>query len=556
MRIAFLFSLLLIPNIAALFLAVDLSFSWFMRGAYLCVVVVCLLLPALVLKARTYFIVEGLFNFLFFPIEIASLYLNKQPTSLPFLEVIYHTNAKEGYEFLISIWPLCLLVVTLWVIYFVMAIRMENHYLFGSLCRKILIVLALLIPCTGITMMSIYQWRAHGERSFKDNMGTALTLVSLKFHKVYPYNLFIHSYLTLHNQKRIRELQRETSQFTFGISQRQDKSNPIYMLVIGEASRYDHWGINHYVRNTTPLLSHCPNLISYENVYTQANRTEIALPILLTRATITNFDLAYSEKSLPEAFQEAGYQTGYISKQTLFHLTERISQSCDFSYSYSKGLDTDNNYDAEMLIPLIASIDSLQFYILHTLGSHFRYEQRYPTAFNRYMPVLGRSASYSLLTKENKEKLINAYDNSILYTDFVLHELIQYIDSTNRPAVIVYISDHGESFWDDSRNLSFHCSYYASEAEFHVPLIVWYSDEYKKLHPEKVQNLLQNKVKPMSSDVIFNSLMDLAGIEDIVDSTKSICSSCLTAADTIHMMIGNGVIKSMTIEELRRGVDD
>ena len=91
-RIIVLFALLLLPVFYALFGAIDLEYSWLKKFAYLAVVGILLLLPALFLKARTYFMVEGVFNFLFFPIDIASLYLNKQSTSTAFLSNIFHTD--------------------------------------------------------------------------------------------------------------------------------------------------------------------------------------------------------------------------------------------------------------------------------------------------------------------------------------------------------------------------------------------------------------------------------------------------------------------------------
>ena len=91
--------------------------------------------------------------------------------------------------------------------------------------------------------------------------------------------------------------------------------------------------------------------------------------------------------------------------------------------------------------------------------------------------------------------LINAYDNCILYLDSFMDELITYVDSLNRSAVVLYISDHGESFWEGEKKLTLHGSYEISEYEFHVPMLVWYSDEYAANYPSKVENLKKNKTK-------------------------------------------------------------
>lgn len=417
LRIGILFALLLIPILFALFLAADLSYSWLKKIAYLGVVVVCLLLPALFLKARTYFIIEGIFNFLFFPIDIASLYLNKQSASAPFLQNILQTNAHETMELLASLWPACVGVMLLWVLYFFLACRVENRYLMGPVVRKVVIGATVVLFIGGVGAMMFVLKRLHQERTVKDSLAEAVELVEMKFYKIFPYNLYIHSYHLMQRHQRVKQLQKQVETFSFGLQPVKGHSDELVVLVIGEAARYDHFGINGYARNTTPCLDGIQNLISFDAVYTQANQTAYAVPVLLTRATADSFDVAYTEKSLPEAFQEAGFWSGYISKQVLFDITERISESCDYARSYAKDFDIDGNYDAQMIDQVRAETrDTMQFFVLHSLGSHFRYEHRVPVAFDYYQPILGRAASYTMISEENKEQLINAYDNSILYT--------------------------------------------------------------------------------------------------------------------------------------------
>lgn len=547
-RIALLFALLLLPIGYALFTASDLSYSLLKKGAYVAVVLICLLLPLSFLKARTFFIAEGILNFLFFPIDIASLYLNKQSASAPFLQSIFHTNVHEALELMISFWPLCVVTVLLWVVYFILAFRVQNQYLLGAHVRKILLGTATGMFVAGVLTMMVYLKRIHQERGIGSLFSDAVILVELKFYKIYPYNLYIHTTHLLQKHYRTHQLKQQVDSFSFGIQPKEDTHNELIILVIGEASRYDHWGLNGYMRNTTPFLSTCSNLISYDRVYTQANQTEHAVPLLLTRATAEDFERAYAEKSLPEAFQEAGYWSGYISKQVSFDITDRISQACDYALFYGKTMDVDGNYDGQMISSFQAHIrDTMQFFILHTLGSHFRYEHRYPDTFEFFRPTLGKSASHALITEEHKEPLINAYDNSIRYTDYFLHQLIQSVDSHKRPAVIMYISDHGESFWDDERKLSLHCSYALSEAEFHVPMIVWYSEAYAELYPDKIHYIYQNKTTSVASDVVFHSLLDIAGIEAITDSSRSICSPYLQSRDTIRVHSGSGSVESMPL---------
>ena len=94
-----------------------------------------LLLPALILKIRTYFIFEGFLSFLFMPIDIASLYLNKQSASKLFLNSILNTDVLEAFELLHTMWPICLAVFLVWGIYIYLCITIPNLPLFNSKLR-------------------------------------------------------------------------------------------------------------------------------------------------------------------------------------------------------------------------------------------------------------------------------------------------------------------------------------------------------------------------------------------------------------------------------------
>ena len=136
----------------------------------------------------------------------------------------------------------------------------------------------------------------------------------------------------------------------------------------------------------------------------------------------------------------------------------------------------------------------------------------------------------------------------IRYTDYVLHQLISWMDSLDNAAVLIYISDHGESFWDDERKLSLHGSYELNEAEYHVPCFIWYSNEFLQQQPQKIHTLEDNKHIPQNSSTIFHTLLHLADIVEIVDSTKSLCSTYVQPLDSFQVLSGDGEIKTYIIQ--------
>lgn len=547
--IALLFTLLLIPNLCALVMAIDMEGSLVMKFGYLGMVGGGLLLPALILKTRTYFIFEGLFSFLFMPIDIASLYLNKQSASKLFLNSILNTDLLEAFEVLHSIWPICLAVLLLWGIYVYLCIIIPNLPLFNSKLRSwgfLAILITTLATYGGQTLLI---QKINPTFTFREVISQSTEKFGLKFLKIYPYNLYINTHLLWQDKKAWNQAQDELSTFSFGINKRDSIDNTLYILYIGEAARYDHMGINGYERNTTPYLSMTTNIISYSSIYTQANITNYSIPFMLTRATIEDLDKMYKEKSLLEAFQEAGYNTAYVSKSSYYPFTMRIMSSCDYHYIYSRGLDAVENYDIDLIDKSkYCYTTDAQIILLHALGSHFKYSRRYPPEFSYFLPASKPTDGYDILKEENKSLLINTYDNSIRYTDYVLHELISWMDSLNKAAVLIYISDHGESFWDDERKLSLHGSYELSEAEYHVPCFIWYSNEYQHQYPQKICTLEKNKHVTQNSSTIFHTLLDLADIVEIVDSTKSLCSTYVQSLDTFQVFSGDGEIKTYFIQ--------
>jgi glucan phosphoethanolaminetransferase (alkaline phosphatase superfamily) len=108
--------------------------------------------------------------------------------------------------------------------------------------------------------------------------------------------------------------------------------------------------------------------------------------------------------------------------------------------------------------------------------------------------------------------LINAYDNSIRYTDRMLYDIIQQLDSTERPAVMLYVSDHGEDIYDDNRNLFLHASPWPSYYQMHVPMFVWANEQYRAEYTQRIALLESRTNEPIQTDCIFPTILGLGGI--------------------------------------------
>jgi len=115
-----------------------------------------------------------------------------------------------------------------------------------------------------------------------------------------------------------------------------------------------------------------------------------------------------------------------------------------------------------------------------------------------------------LLLWSIRREAANAYDNSILYTDFILSKVIRMLEDHGGLATLTYTPDHGEDLLDDERNLFGHGA--ITEYSVEVPLLIWLSDAYRERFPAVEAALAGNRHARVSHDNVFFTLLDLARI--------------------------------------------
>ena len=548
-----MFLLLLLPNIYTAFAATDLVYSPLKTVAYVAVVAVCLLLPAFVLKARAYFIVEGVISLFAAPIEIASLYLNKATASTSFLNLVFQTDMGEATELLSSYWVVVVVLLLLWGSYFFLAAKQEREWLFPRTLQWWVIGLLPVMLIAGGAVFAIYAKRFYNKTSAGDIALTAADLALMKFEKIYPYDFYINTCKIVQEQRRIAAYNRALESFSFGIQPRKDSVPAIYVLVIGETARSMNFSLNGYERPTNPLLSKRSNLVSFPHAYSQANLTSFSVPHILSRITAAGHDSIFSEKSLVEAFAEAGTATCWISNQHAGTYVDRILRTADSVYTTTKDATNEGNLDIYLADQLNRYLQTTEhksrFVVVHSLGSHWRYDLRYTDRFAVWQPSISDNFSQNLIQPQNRQLLLNTYDNSILYTDYFLDSLISVLEHTHLPAFMLYLSDHGENLYDDERQLVLHGTYIGTEYEYNIPFIAWYSDEFAALHPEMAAALQDNRPKRFNSATVFHTMLSAAGITEIADQEKNLLAPTLQEQDTLFALTGEQTLTSFTKEE-------
>ena len=280
-----------------------------------------------------------------------------------------------------------------------------------------------------------------------------------------------------------------------------------------------------YQRDTNPRLSKTRGLVAFSDVTTQSNTTHKSVPMLLSLASASNFERLFHEKGILQAFREAGFHTVFLSNQRPNHsfidfLGEQADQwlflktgdanQAGRELAEAPGKDG-NYYDADLLPILdriLARKRKKEFIVLHTYGSHFNYMDRYPRQMAHFQPDTHCEAK-----KENRPDLINAYDNTIRYTDLVLSGVIERLSRHGGMSAMLYTSDHGENIFDDSHKLFLHASPRASEYELRVPFLVWTSQSFQHQEPAVAQALSANRHKQaQSSRSAFHTMLNIGGI--------------------------------------------
>ncbi len=302
-------------------------------------------------------------------------------------------------------------------------------------------------------------------------------------------------------------------------------SSEVYVMVIGETARAHNFGLYGYSRNTTPLLSKTPGVVAFNKAVTQSNTTHKSVPMLLSAATAADFSRLYNERGILSAFREAGFFTAFFSNQQPNHsFIDFLGEQADTCMFLKTARKNTNIYDGELLPMvnrLLAQGKRKLFVVLHTYGSHFEYRERYPKSMAYYRPDDQTEARF-----ENRQSLMNAYDNTIRYTDYVLHSLIEMLEQHGGLSAILYTSDHGENIFDDNRRLFLHASPKASEYELRVPYIIWQSKAHRSMFPDITASLLANRGKQVQSSIsAFHTMLTLGGISTPVFSpTASVAS--------------------------------
>ena len=437
-----------------------------------------------------------------------------QPSEWALLLLI-EANDAEFREFAAGI-ALALIMAPLLILGLRWMVRnwVPANFQFQGLEKAGIGTLALLLPITETSMIGL----PHGlEPSFK------------RLEKTFPFSIGIGAWKC--REARQKLVRRNSLQHSFTVQRAPNLENhrQIHLLMLGETCRYANFSRHGYARITSPKLdARGSSLLDFKDVVSPASYTSLSVPMLLTGRDATCHPAAPHSPSLLNVFREAGYKVYWLSTQKKAGVFETSSslyaQDADEARFLSGLLDASSSggytsaLDTEF-IPAVRDLLARQeprvLIICHSMGSHARYVDRYPPEFGRFPadPSLCVNAKYEpRLTEEQKTHLQNSYDNSILFTDHVIDQLIQVLESqAGAAATFTFLPDHGEN--DGSALMMPFAHGINSVDVLHVPMFIWLSPEIRRLREPQTRLLAGRQHAPFSGAHLFDTLIDLAGIE-------------------------------------------
>lgn len=322
-----------------------------------------------------------------------------------------------------------------------------------------------------------------------------------------PLNVYLQAKEALRQRNERNLLTSQQDSFTYGATRNYTpEGKEIYLLIIDESLRDDHVsldGANYRV--TMPRMGALPSITRYTDYYATGVFTMYAVPMIITRATPENFTLNYQEKGVQQAFAECGFKTVWLTNEAQL-VSDGVS---DYIARGAEIICVKRDMDMPAVVDSLCAVCDKLFVIMHLWGNHQYYLNTDP-ATSLYFPGVTTSTNV-----HGQEMYINSYDNAILYTDSMLLSLTDILRQKECIAQWIFTSDHGEG--PIGRNGGAHGYTHPSLGEYHVPLMVWYSEEYKQAYPEKIANMVRHKDKPVCADHIFWSVLDMADVH--IDST-------------------------------------
>ena len=299
--------------------------------------------------------------------------------------------------------------------------------------------------------------------------------------------------------------------------------SPLIVVVLGETARAANFGLGGYARDTTPQLRKLQaqgDLTYFSDVKSCGTSTQASVPCMFSHLGKSDFESSNQRfESMLDVLQRAGLAVLWIDNQSgCKGVCERVPNVSTTALNLPEFCSGGECLDEVMLHELpkhLATLDPAlrakgSLVVMHQMGSHGpAYYKRSPAALKQFKPECSSHA----LQNCPPEEIVNAYDNSILYTDHFLAKTVQWLQGQSRPTALIYISDHGESLGEKGLYLHGMPYSFAPKEQIHVPMVVWLSKPMQNMRGWRMDCLQAQSAKALTHDNLFHSVLGLSQVK-------------------------------------------
>jgi lipid A ethanolaminephosphotransferase len=309
----------------------------------------------------------------------------------------------------------------------------------------------------------------------------------------------------------------------------------VLFLVIGETARAANFQLGGYGRATNPELSRIPDVVYFGDTSSCGTATSVSLPCMFSDRGRKAFDADVADRStnLLDALSQAGLDVEWRDNNSgCKGVCDRVRHT-DVAMSADIAVcPAAHCYDERMLTDLPALLRNLRqdsVIVFHQIGSHGpSYARRYPPEFERFAPA----CQHNRLDQCSREEVLNAYDNTIVYTDHNLARQIALLEDASEyvDGMLIYASDHGESLGENGLYLHGMPYALAPDTQTKVPFLIWMSQPYQQRTGATTACLAAQASAEVSHDNLFHTVMGSVGVRSpVYDAALDLFAGCLPA---------------------------
>lgn len=305
----------------------------------------------------------------------------------------------------------------------------------------------------------------------------------------------------------------------------------VTIIVAGETARAQNFALGGYGRDTNPSLSK-QDIIYFPDTSSCGTATATSLPCMFSRFTRSDYSHAkgLANENLLDVLATAGADVEWWDNSTgskgVADRVRFVSFASSTDGRYCKMNECQDGVFLDKLDTWLNSVTKDSVLVLHQMGSHGpAYYLRYPEAFQRFKP---ECATAELGNCKDSE-IVNSYDNSILYTDFIISSVIDKLKarSARLQGSLIYMSDHGESLGENGLYLHGAPYMLAPDVQTKVPFVLWMDSEFQQSMGVDRACLVKDAGLPRSQDNLFHSVLSMMNTAtSVYDLKLDIFSNC------------------------------